>query len=477
MPKKPKPQNSKISIAVNGFPIDVTLYSPRGKKKTWYAYWNGLTSARTTNQTNYEEAVKAVTAMLNNGGKRPDHSQSILSNEEFEQIQRRHFSKKTDPTSVNRSQKSLTACLEAIEAFKKITGITNITTATADDCERFQHEALRISKHWRRPNFDPHNETRSSDLLKPDTILKWSTALQAAFNRVNSNAGKKCVRGVVPEHKLLKENPWLKFTWIEGRIPTIRQFDEEELLSLINYFETNFPKIPISSLFVKVCLWTYSRRIEVSSLRWDSLRRIGENEFHFEIVGKWGVEKWARIPTSLYNGLVSIKTDNTYVFGDYPNQLREHHLSLGSSRSAHQVVNDFNPTNLGDWMYRRLKEWEGEFGKESAYLHIFRKTTLQYAQSGQSNNEEVASDAHLGSKVMMTHYTKAIDLERRDQSNRTYQRILNALPNNVAKIYGHQVSDQEKIIEDLDRARRAGNWEEVGKLAQKLEALDKRNRV
>src|SRR5205807_1893193 len=51
-------------------------------------------------------------------------------------------------------------------------------------------------------------------LISPNTVLKWSRTLQAAFQRVNRSAGKKCVRGVVAEAKLITENPWAQFTWI-----------------------------------------------------------------------------------------------------------------------------------------------------------------------------------------------------------------------------------------------------------------------
>ena len=119
-------------------------------------------------------------------------------------------------------------------------------------------------------------------------MLKWSVALQAAFERASKGAGKKCVRGVVPESKLLSENPWRSFTWIEGSQKKLRQFDYSELLSLLDYFETELQGLAFAPAFVKVMLWSWARRLEISSLRWADERKVG-SECHFQSTGKWGV--------------------------------------------------------------------------------------------------------------------------------------------------------------------------------------------
>ena len=55
------------------------------------------------------------------------------------------------------------------------------------------------------------------------TVRKWLVALQAASERANDNAGRKCVRGVVPPDRLLKSNPWHRFTRLSrGRAPLLR---------------------------------------------------------------------------------------------------------------------------------------------------------------------------------------------------------------------------------------------------------------
>jgi hypothetical protein len=144
--------------------------------------------------------------MVRNGGKRGSLEAAVLSDEEFEEIQRRHYGKKAD---WRRAEQTLYSCLNAIAAFREITGLDVVTTATPDDCARFQTAAENLSRNWRH---DYPKATGEGDLLSRNTILKWSRTLQAAFQRANKNAGKKCVRGVVDEQKLLIRNPWHEFT-------------------------------------------------------------------------------------------------------------------------------------------------------------------------------------------------------------------------------------------------------------------------
>jgi hypothetical protein len=59
------------------------------------------------------------------------------------------FGSRTDPKEQARAEKSLKACLEAIAAFKEITGLMPISRATSDDCAAFQRKALSRPKNWR----------------------------------------------------------------------------------------------------------------------------------------------------------------------------------------------------------------------------------------------------------------------------------------------------------------------------------------
>lgn len=179
MPRKPKQKKRKIPVVIDGRSIDVTLTPPSGRRKSWYAYWSGLVTSKSTGQDEFDSAVIAVTDMLKNGGRKRIAADSVLSDAEFEEIQRRHFGKKKDPEAQKRAERSLEACLEAIYAFREISKRSPIATATPADCEEFQHEALTMPSNWRRPTKSERTEEVAP--LSPNTIVKWSTALQAAF--------------------------------------------------------------------------------------------------------------------------------------------------------------------------------------------------------------------------------------------------------------------------------------------------------
>ena len=51
---------------------------------------------------------------------------------------------------------------------------------------------------------------------------------------------------MVEDKKLIQSNPWHKFTWIEGFTKEIRQFTEEELLSLLDYLENRWRGVTVA---------------------------------------------------------------------------------------------------------------------------------------------------------------------------------------------------------------------------------------
>jgi integrase len=304
--------------------------------------------------------------------------------------------------------------------------------------------------------------------LSPNTVIKWTVALQAAFERACRDAGKKGIRGVVAAEKLLTENPWKQFTWIEGSERPLRQFDPTELLSILDYFEERWPIVTIAALVTKVFLWSWGRKSEVVGLRWDMLRQVG-SEVHFEIVGKWGVVKWFRIPESLYDELLQIRTRNPFVFAAYSDQIREQYRQQNRSRFASRVSRNFSPQHLGDWMYERIKHWSKGQGSGAAYLHVFRKTSLQYARRGEDTNQRVAMDARLGARVMMTSYVRETDEELRQKSNRTFERIASGFPGAVIGRYGFEFpSESISLVDQLRQAVETRNWDTVTQLSVRL---------
>ena len=435
MPRKPKPPSkATIQVVVNGKPVAATLHPPTESRKTWYVYWPGLKFSKSTGQTELADAIVAAENMIKTGGQKTTVADTILSDQEFVAIQRAHFGRKRDPNDQQRAEKTLKACQEAIDAFKEITGLSPIALATADDCAAFQRKSLSLPKNWRQQHPKSKKDVRC---LSANTVLKWSRSLQAAFERVNKNAGKKCVRGVVDESKLTTENPWNQFDWAVDEVrKEIRQLSSEELLSFLDYLGDTWPEVTTAMTLAKVYLWSACRQAEATSLTWDAERNIGE-EHHFQVVGKWGVERWFRVPDGLYRELKEIKTGNPYVFAAYPEQLRLLHQRQGRLDRANMVGTEFKPLSLGDWFYDRLVDWSAAQAVSHVSPHVFRKTSLQFARIGEDVNLEIAHDAKVSAAVLTYHYVKETDEQLRQKSNRTYRRILAGLPSEVAKRHGY----------------------------------------
>ncbi len=466
MGRKPKAEKQTITVVVNGTVIPVILHPPKPPRQTWYAYWPGLTASKSTGQMDFAQAALAAENMVRNGGKRGDLTDAVLSDEEFEAIQRAHFTRKQDPGARIRAEKSLVLCLEAIAAFKGITGIEPITLANPDDCAAFQRKALRLPKSWRLKYRNA--KRKGAACYSPQTVLRWSRSLQAAFERASINGGKKCVRGIVDNAKLLTINPWRAFTWIEGTTKPIRQFSPEELVSILDYFDDKWQGVSVATAAAKGFLWLWCRLSELASLKWDDLRIVGD-EYHFEIIGKMGVEKWARIPEGLYREVLAFKNSSPYVFAAYNSQIRQNFERRGLKLFAANVGDKYNPVAFGDWFQSRIPEWSKATGHPHATPHVFRKTALQHARRGEDLNQLVAHDAKVTTSVMMRHYVSERAEELRHASNRTYTRILASLPPDVAIRYGYEpVSRTADLETRLEAATKAKDWGLVADLANRL---------
>lgn len=423
-----------------------------------------MISSKSTGTGNLDNAIRVVENMLKNGGKRPDFTDTVLSDEELEEIQRRHYHKKTDPAARRRAEKTLEDTLDAIAAFRQIIGLNPITLATPDDCERFQREALRLPKNWRR---DYPKKRETDECLSPNTVLKWSRSLQAAFERANKSAGRKWVRGVVGEKKLLTSNSWNQFTWTDGTLRPQRRFTGEELLSLLEYLETTWAGVGAGVLAAKVFLWSGCRKNEIASLTWEAERVVGR-ETHFEFVGKHGVRRWFRLPETVHRELQAARTGSSFVFAAYSEQIQEAHQYRPGTLK--KIRREFDPENFADWFYRRVTEWSEGNPNGRVYVHHFRKTTLQQARRGEDINRQVAEDAKVGEVVMMTHYVTEEDDELRHRSNRTFWRIVASLPLDVSRRYGYVASPTDRLEQQLQAAIAAKDWSLARRLATKLES-------
>jgi hypothetical protein len=466
MGRKPQPKKRTLTVVVNGKTIQVILHPPRPPRKAWYAYWAGVTNGKSTGQTEFEKAAIVAEEMVRNGGKRAILEDAVLSDEEFRSIQRAHFDRKTDARAKKRAGKSLVLCLEAIEAFKEIAGISPIVTATADDCAAFQRKALHLPKSWRLKY--PKAKGKDADCYSPHTVLRWSRSLQAGFERASINGGKKCIRGIVDNSKLLTSNPWRAFTWIEGADKPIRQFSSDELVSILDWFDRKWEGVSVAPAAAKGFLWLWCRLSELASLKWDDLHIVGD-EYHFEIIGKMGVEKWARIPDGLYREMLAFKTASPFVFAAYNAQIRQNFQRRKLALFAANVGPEYTPDSFGNWLQSRIPEWAKATGRPHATPHVFRKTALQHARRGEDLNRLVAQDAKVTTSVMMRHYVSEHQEELCHASNRTYARILASLPPDVAKRYGYQPENLAADLEArLEVAIKAKDWPLVADLANRL---------
>lgn len=267
-------------------------------------------------------------------------------------------------------------------------------------------------------------------------------------------------------------NPWVEFSWIKDNTEVVpRQFSSSELLSILDYFETKFTKVTVASLAVKVFVWSYARRKDFSGLKWSSLRLI-EGEAHFDIVGKWRVRMWFRIPARLYEALDANRVKgNDYVFAAYSKQLRRQYEDNLYSKRAKLIRPDFQPTNFGEWIYEHILDWSESHAADPACVHSFRKTGLQHAVDGEFTNKTVASDARLNMRVMTGHYTTEQDRQLREKSNRTFERIAKSLPDDVLSRYGYDPQAANVLQTQLLEAVSKQDWLKVMEITQKLSQI------
>lgn len=99
--------------------------------------------------------------------------------------------------------------------------------------------------------------------------------------------------------------------------------------------------------------------------------------------------------------------------------------------------------------------------------------SFQQQLTGAGISSQVAADARVGTQVMLRHYAREEEIAFRERSNRTYERILNAVSPEVANRYGYEESAQEKLEYQLNQARQAKDWKEVNRLAESLNDLQK----
>jgi hypothetical protein len=148
-------------------------------------------------------------------------------------------------------------------------------------------------------------------------------------------------------------------------------------------------------------------------------------------------------------------------------QIREFHATDGR-KAAVKMVKEFSVYNAGRWFYEQVKKCDSE-----ACVHMFRKTSLQYARVGQDATRSLAKDARVSEAVMMTHYVKEEDLQLRAASNAMYQRLCLSMTPEVARAFGHEHSATAILEQRLRGAIGSRNWSLVGEIAKKLAKQDR----
>ena len=148
-------------------------------------------------------------------------------------------------------------------------------------------------------------------------------------------------------------------------------------------------------------------------------------------------------------------------------QIRDFHVAEGR-KSAAKMVKEFSVYNAGRWVYDQVKKFDSE-----ACVHMFRKTSLQYARAGQDATRSLARDARVTEAVMMTHYVKEEDLQLRAASNAMYQRLCLSMTPEVARAFGHEHSATAMLEQRLRDAIGSRSWLVVSEVAKKLAKQDR----
>jgi hypothetical protein len=161
-----------------------------------------------------------------------------------------------------------------------------------------------------------------------------------------------------------------------------------------------------------------------------------------------------------------LETPSPFVFAAYTDQLRL--LYSRRQNFYNRIDAEFDPKRFGRWFYKRVVEWSRNAGKGRAFVHIFRKTTLQHARRGEDIARQIASDTRVSESVLMTNYVKETDEEMRQRSNRTYRRIQASLSSEVAVRYGHVQDARSEMESQLRAAVDVKDWAMVSEITKRL---------
>jgi len=216
----------------------------------------------------------------------------------------------------------------------------------------------------------------------------------------------------------------------------------------------------------KVFLWSWAEKTKLQSfLVWLSS---GRQRAPLRDGREMGRREMVPDPERVYLELEGFRTDSPFVFAAFSDQLRSFHASSSQPWQASQVRAQFDPENLGEWFYRQVSLWSESLVRGKAYVHVFRKTSLQYARRGDDANARLANDARVGKGVMLTSYVKESDEEMRHSSSRMFARIRSSLRPDVALRYGYDEPMTSPLEQQLNEAIAAQDWQLATRLTAQL---------
>ena len=150
------------------------MFPPKGAGSRVRATGAGLEARKATGHTNFDDAVGAVNDMLGNGGNKGKLKEAILSDEEFDEIQRRHYGKKQKTEAKRRAEKSLVAWKPSLPFGQSLDS----------SLSRLQHQAI-VNDFSTMPDTSEESAIEVSatanenvENLSANTVVKWSVALR-----------------------------------------------------------------------------------------------------------------------------------------------------------------------------------------------------------------------------------------------------------------------------------------------------------
>jgi len=423
----------QISVNVAGRMVQAYLHPPNTVKnpKYWYYSCDEIgASRRSLKVTTLVDARVAVTSLIT------DSLTSVrnagLSWSEFRAIQVTHFGMRANE---KKSGRTLEAGNCSLRMFLALVNPESPGDVTPDMVGRFQ--ILCREKGY-----------------SPATVHKALTHLSSGFNRCCASSGRRCIRGVVDDSKLLGSNPFMHVRWIEPRVSVKRQFGVDDIKNLMSW--PKIGKIPSSRLFIQVSLWSAGRIEEMTEIKPEWLD--GCYLTIPDSVAKWGKGRCVRFPESIAAQLAK-------GWRSFPEELRQHHRSVGKSNLAVQVM-DFEPRRFQYRMQRIIRDWAYRNNVRGLSHHSLRRTALQWSREQQIRKSEAgyAEASNVNLSVGNTHYTVE---PRRLLADIVYANISHELyRNGLAEMFGLD-QNQSKVDSVIDLLR-SGDLEAAKRIMDKL---------